>query len=174
LPAYSQIFQRAEDLVIEDFFVGGSTYHLRLGQVGQARKLIDRIKDALSLTPSFSNALLAGIQSFATFALPRYDPSSRISLRVRRSESLEVYEICQMSELASDEQMLDAVRSWLESEDGHYYSNALSQISCTVADTIGFSSSSELGPGQLRQVDEQDDFPNVLCRVEKVIVSSQD
>jgi hypothetical protein len=141
LPSCRDIFDSSNDELIIGYDGAETRINLRLSQAQQPQALVKPLDEVL--TPTFSTALLAGIRSFASFALEKSDPSARILLRIRRDDQKEMFELCEGHGDARQIALQELAISWLESRDGVYYANAVAVIWCKVYRADLFKSSNQ-------------------------------
>ncbi len=141
LPSCRDIFGSSNDDLIMGYDGAETRINLRLSQAQQPQALVKPLDEVL--TPTFSTALLAGMRSFASFALERSDPSARILLRIRRDDQKEMFELCEGHEDGRQIALQELAISWLESRDGVYYTTAVAVIWCKVYRADMFKSANQ-------------------------------
>ena len=165
LPSCRDIFDSSNDELIIGYDGAETRINLRLSQAQRPQALVKPLDEVL--TPTFSTALLAGIRSFASFALERSDPSARILLRIRRDDHKEMFELCDDHGDARRIALQELAISWLESRDGVYYANAVAVISCKVYRADLCKSSNENQSFKRLSSYGYSESPSILYGVEK-------
>jgi hypothetical protein len=167
LPSCRDIFVSSNHELIIGYDGAETRINLRLSQAQQPQALVKPLDEVL--TPTFSTALLAGISSFASFALEKSDPSARILLRIRRDDQNEMFELCEGQEDGRQISLQELAISWLESRDGVYYTNAVAVIWCKVYRADLLKSTNQSQSFKMLSRYGYSESPSILYGVEKSI-----